>query len=104
MLGDVVDDVDDRDLVAHAGCADLAFHDAACEALRADDQYGEAIAAYRHAITLRAEAAHAFFGLSMAQLASSDLLNEYITHTGSAVFACPPGVGAGDYWGSTLFG
>ena len=39
-----------------------------------------------------------------AQLASSDLLNEYITHTGSAVFACPPGVGDGGYWGSTLFG
>jgi deferrochelatase/peroxidase EfeB len=38
------------------------------------------------------------------QLAASDLLNEYITHTGSAVFACPPGVGDGDYWGSTLFG
>lgn len=39
-----------------------------------------------------------------AQLARSDLLNEYITHTGSAVFACPPGLGEGGYWGSTLFG
>ena len=39
-----------------------------------------------------------------SRLAGSDLLNEYITHTGSAVFACPPGLGAGDYWGSTLFG
>jgi deferrochelatase/peroxidase EfeB len=41
------------------------------------------------------------------QLASNDALNEYITHTGSAVFACPPGVRDGDssaYWGSTLFG
>lgn len=38
------------------------------------------------------------------QLASNDLLNEYITHTGSAVFACPPGLGDGDYWGSTLLG
>lgn len=38
------------------------------------------------------------------QLAASDLLNEYITHTGSAVFACPPGLGDGDYWGSTLLG
>lgn len=36
-------------------------------------------------------------------LAASDLLNEYITHTGSAVFACPPGLGAGEYWGSALF-
>ncbi len=38
------------------------------------------------------------------QLAANDLLNEYITHTGSAVFACPPGLGAADYWGSTLLG
>ncbi len=36
------------------------------------------------------------------ELAASDLLNEYITHTGSAVFACPPGLGETDYWGSTL--
>ena len=37
---------------------------------------------------------------------SSDALNEYIFHTGTAVFACPPGVREGDssaYWGSTLF-
>jgi deferrochelatase/peroxidase EfeB len=42
-----------------------------------------------------------------AQLASKDALNEYITHTGTAVFACPPGLREGDssaYWGSTLFG
>jgi deferrochelatase/peroxidase EfeB len=42
-----------------------------------------------------------------AQLASNDALNEYITHTGSALFACPPGLREGDssaYWGSTLFG
>ena len=39
-----------------------------------------------------------------AALSRSDLLNEYITHTGSAVFACPPGVGDGEYWGSSLFG
>lgn len=40
------------------------------------------------------------------QLARKDLLNEYITHTGTAVFACPPGLREGDtsgYWGSTLF-
>ena len=36
-----------------------------------------------------------------------DALNEYILHTGTAVFACPPGLREGDssaYWGSTLFG
>ncbi|GGK15427.1 peroxidase [Pilimelia terevasa] len=38
-------------------------------------------------------------------LARSDVLNEYIRHVGSAVFACPPGVrDAGDHWGRTLFG
>lgn len=36
-------------------------------------------------------------------LSRKDALNEYIQHMGSAVFACPPGVGESDYWGSTLF-
>jgi deferrochelatase/peroxidase EfeB len=35
----------------------------------------------------------------------NDKLNEYIRHTSSAVFACPPGVrGDGDWWGRALFG
>ncbi|MFZ0832269.1 MAG: iron uptake transporter deferrochelatase/peroxidase subunit, partial [Mycobacterium sp.] len=41
-----------------------------------------------------------------AQLARLDALNEYITHTGTAVFACPPGLREDDpstYWGSALF-
>ena len=36
-------------------------------------------------------------------LASKDVLNEYIEHNGSAVFACPPGVEDGEYWGQALF-
>ena len=36
-------------------------------------------------------------------LASKDVLNEYIEHNGSAVFACPPGVKDGEYWGQALF-
>ncbi len=36
-------------------------------------------------------------------LASKDTLNEYIEHNGSALFACPPGVTEGRYWGDTLF-
>ncbi|HET8987641.1 MAG TPA: iron uptake transporter deferrochelatase/peroxidase subunit [Humibacillus sp.] len=36
-------------------------------------------------------------------LASKDVLNEYIEHNGSAVFACPPGVTDGEYWGQALF-
>jgi deferrochelatase/peroxidase EfeB len=30
-------------------------------------------------------------------------MNEYIRHTGSSIWACPPGVGAGGWWGETLF-
>ena len=52
--------------------SDFLAHFVRAEALRADEQYDAAIAAYRRAIPLRAEAAHAYFGLSMAQLASGD--------------------------------
>jgi deferrochelatase/peroxidase EfeB len=33
----------------------------------------------------------------------NDVLNEYIVHVGSGLFACPPGVGADGYWGEGLF-
>lgn len=36
------------------------------------------------------------------RLAASDALNEYITHIGSAIFACPPGVAKGGYIGEQL--
>ncbi|HEY5857822.1 MAG TPA: deferrochelatase/peroxidase EfeB, partial [Aldersonia sp.] len=36
-------------------------------------------------------------------LSRTDLLNEYIAHTSSAVFAVPPGVADGQYWGQGLF-
>jgi len=52
--------------------SDFRAHFVRAEALRADEQYAAAIGAYRHAITLRAEAAHAYYGLSMAQLATGD--------------------------------
>ena len=35
-------------------------------------------------------------------LAGSDVMNEYIQHIGSAVFACPPGVDETGWWGQTL--
>jgi deferrochelatase/peroxidase EfeB len=41
-----------------------------------------------------------------SQLGAHDALNEYIQHTSSALFACPPGVAPGnpgDYWGRALF-
>ena len=34
---------------------------------------------------------------------AADSLNEYVHHTGSAVFACPPGLSPGGHWGDTLF-
>ena len=37
------------------------------------------------------------------QLAKNDALNEYIKHTSSGVWACPPGVAPGEYWGQALF-
>jgi deferrochelatase/peroxidase EfeB len=36
------------------------------------------------------------------RLGENDALNEYVKHTGSAVFACPPGVRPGGYVGDTL--
>jgi deferrochelatase/peroxidase EfeB len=38
-----------------------------------------------------------------SRLAASDLLNEYLFHTGSAIFAIPPGVQPGGSIGDTLF-
>jgi deferrochelatase/peroxidase EfeB len=38
-----------------------------------------------------------------ANLARHDALNEYLQHTGSAIFAVPAGVAPGDYIGSALF-
>ncbi|NNM47408.1 iron uptake transporter deferrochelatase/peroxidase subunit [Knoellia koreensis] len=37
-------------------------------------------------------------------LAARDALSEYIEHTGSGLFACPPGLDDGDDWGRQLFG
>ena len=37
------------------------------------------------------------------RMAENDALNEYISHTGNAVFACPPGAKKGGYVGEGLF-
>lgn len=37
------------------------------------------------------------------KLGSMDALNEYIQHVGSGLYACPPGVRPGQYWGQSLF-
>lgn len=47
--------------------------------------------------------AHAQFVPMQRALASADVLNEYIEHTGSALFLCPGGLGEGEDWGSQLF-
>ncbi|WP_457254332.1 iron uptake transporter deferrochelatase/peroxidase subunit [Pedococcus sp. P5_B7] len=47
--------------------------------------------------------AHQQFVPMQRSLAAKDGLNEYIEHTGSAIFACPPGLGPDDHWGQTLF-
>jgi deferrochelatase/peroxidase EfeB len=36
-------------------------------------------------------------------LSSKDSMMEYLEHNGSALFACPPGVQPGGFWGDTLF-
>ncbi|MCI2422732.1 iron uptake transporter deferrochelatase/peroxidase subunit [Saccharopolyspora sp. K220] len=36
-------------------------------------------------------------------LSKQDAMMEYLEHTGSAIFACPPGVESGTYWGQPLF-
>ncbi|GAA4117256.1 iron uptake transporter deferrochelatase/peroxidase subunit [Knoellia locipacati] len=48
--------------------------------------------------------AHRQFVPMQQALAKSDKLNEYIEHTGSALFAVPPGLGDGEDWGVQLFG
>ncbi len=47
--------------------------------------------------------AHRQFVPMQRSLARADVLNEYIEHTGSALFACPPGLGDGQDWGTQLF-
>jgi deferrochelatase/peroxidase EfeB len=37
------------------------------------------------------------------KLGTNDALNEYIQHTGSALFAIPPGISPGRHWGDGLF-
>jgi deferrochelatase/peroxidase EfeB len=37
------------------------------------------------------------------RLGSNDALNEHIKHTGSAIFAIPPGARPGGYVGESLF-
>lgn len=46
---------------------------------------------------------HKQFVALQHKLGAMDALNEYIEHVGSGLFACPPGVRPGQYWGQSLF-
>lgn len=48
--------------------------------------------------------AHRQFVPMQRALARADRMNEYVEHTGSALFACPPGLPDGGDWGTQLFG
>lgn len=52
-------------------------------------------------IALQADATRGFIPV-MSRMASGDDLNRFVTHVGSAVFALPPGVREGGYWGEGL--
>ena len=41
--------------------------------------------------------------ITVQQSLAGDALNEYIHHTGSAVFAVPPGLRPGQHYGDALF-
>lgn len=53
-------------------------------------------------IAFQRDLRHQFLAIQR-QLAAHDALNRFITHTSSAVFACPPGTRSGGYVGETLF-
>jgi dye decolorizing peroxidase len=52
-------------------------------------------------VALQADATRGFIPV-MSRMAVGDDLNRFVTHTGSAVFAIPPGVPEGGYWGQGL--
>ncbi|WP_194818742.1 iron uptake transporter deferrochelatase/peroxidase subunit [Nocardia sp. XZ_19_385] len=47
--------------------------------------------------------AHTQFVPMQRALSTKDAMMEYLTHTGTALFACPPGLAAGEWWGQRLF-
>ncbi|HEY9313090.1 iron uptake transporter deferrochelatase/peroxidase subunit [Williamsia sp.] len=47
--------------------------------------------------------AHTQFVPMQRALATKDAMMEYLMHTGSALYACPPGLAEGEYWGQRLF-
>ncbi|WP_441342948.1 hypothetical protein [Nocardia sp.] len=60
-------------------------------------------ASARHSFLAYCRDAHNQFVPMQRALAAKDAMMEYITHTGSALFACPSGLGNGEWWGQRLF-
>jgi dye decolorizing peroxidase len=54
-------------------------------------------------VALQADATRGFLPV-MARMAVGDDLNRFVQHVGSAVFAVPPGVPEGGFWGQQLLG
>jgi deferrochelatase/peroxidase EfeB len=46
---------------------------------------------------------HRQFVPVMSKLAANDAMNEYVNHVGSGLWAVPPGVHPGGYWGQAIF-
>jgi deferrochelatase/peroxidase EfeB len=43
------------------------------------------------------------FSKIFEKMAKFDMLNQFTTHVGSGLFACPPGAAPGEFIGQTLF-
>ena len=41
--------------------------------------------------------------LPLYKMSKLDALNQFVTHSGSGLFACPPGVKEGEFIGQRLF-
>lgn len=52
-------------------------------------------------VALQADATRGFIPV-MSRMAAGDDLNRFVTHVGASVFALPPGVPEGGYWGQSL--
>ena len=70
-VADALDIVSAEDI---AQSPEFAANFIRADALRVKEQYADAIAAYRRAIEVNAESAYAYYGLSLAQLATGDPL------------------------------
>jgi tetratricopeptide (TPR) repeat protein len=86
-LPDALDIVSADDIVSSR---DQGANFIRAEALRAKEQHADAIAAYKRVLALNPESAHAYYGMSLSQLATGDPL---ATASFSTCMAISPGAG-----------